>query len=355
MVVIAHFSNIRHRPFNPQCDSHLIIDLANLHPNTPMVHMSNDFSDVVDNGVPIPLFIAGPIIALRRILLEAERSFPCFLDDLPTDSEYKPIPMEPNCCVCQEVDWIFTQCLTLGQCLERFCYLPPKVVFEVLREFLRRMREPFMSYSFAYHMESQRCIYSYVHINESFVLPMDLRFEQLPLNWSQKREGIIEWTNGFLYLLHNDLQEHTVHRPVFSFIMVNLILLLRVFASILTVNVTEESNSWHYLMEAMRVDISGRLKTALEYLCKSLAHLLLSPMYKWLPRGSPPPPCEEPRLTHWYRFSVQKVMDTILGMNVDKVFYCPNLHSLIVHRPNCDKAPGLCYCRYLRRLSLHPE
>ncbi|KAL5107108.1 hypothetical protein TcWFU_009153 [Taenia crassiceps] len=346
-----HFCSLPHRAFNPQCDEHLYINLDCMNPSTPMVTFDDKFKCCVAQGVPVPLFIAGPLMVLRTIYeggqnCDTESFFNC----LDYTTIYDPTPENPQCTVCDLVQWLLKKCCSLQECMGRLYNQNQMIMFEVMREIFVRLRPKPLPISPRHIEIAKRFNYIGLPFHNFLLSPMTPHIAESGVNWNTQLAGSLEWTNGFMYLLYLDIGERGMQSNVARFIFVNLIRILRRYSGIAFPPQCCPSLAQFYMLEAVRCHQSVALQPIMK-----LARALSLALLEYEPFGfvcdTPPLPGYRKEEIYAYRHNMQRVMENILMMNVTDIFYnSPNLNGAIRHTREQHSMPNTCACRFAQSL-----
>ncbi|EUB56129.1 zinc finger protein [Echinococcus granulosus] len=346
-----HESELLHRPFDSQIDTDLYIDLENLPPDTPMMTFGNDYDLLSDEGISIPLFIAGPMKVLRSINDERGIQHPDnFLLDLDYRLIYDPTPYEPQCDVCELVRWLLTECENYGQCLEELFGLQQIVIFEIMREIWCRLRPKPLVFSGRHLQHALRINYFMLPASNIFVSPMTPMLGEILPGWEEVRYSSLEWTNGFMFLIRDDIDNAGPLGHISGFIFANLIRLLRVHLENELPQLAEGTNSEFYVLDAIRANPLVVLQAVMK-LGRAVFLTLTALEGDWLPYDTPPPRGFRKEESQWYRRSVRRIVENMLMMNLAELFFnASNAESFYRHRDDCTISPHTCLCRFARFL-----
>ncbi|KAL5106883.1 hypothetical protein TcWFU_005808 [Taenia crassiceps] len=348
-----HNSDVVHRPFDLQLDVDLYINLENLPPNTPMMAFGNDYDQPIDQGINIPLFIAGPMVVLRDIITEpGVRHTDDFIDELDFSLIYDPTPFEPQCEVCDLVQWLLTECQNYGQCLSRLFVLRQIIIFEIMREIWCRLRPKPLAFSGRHLDQALRVNYIALPGLTAYPVPLPQFTLPIPMHWLQGgREVSLEWTYGFMFLTHEDIESAGELAPVSCFIFANLIQLLRLYVESALPTLPVETNSRLYILDAIWTSPTTVLPAVMK-LARSIFLTLVELEGDWLPDPhSPPPPDFRREQSPWYRRRMRRIVENMLTMNAAELFHNgANPGNFYQHNIDCEIFPQLCPCRFARYL-----
>ncbi|KAL5970809.1 hypothetical protein TSMEX_001460 [Taenia solium] len=346
-----HSCGLPHSAFNPQCDEYLYIDLECMDPDTPMVGFDDKYKCPVEQGAPIPLFIAGPLISLRYIYEGGQNcDSGTFFDCLDYTAIYDPTPENPQCLVCCLVQWLLTQCCDLQECMGRLCSQDQIVVFEVMREIFVRLRPKPLPISYRHVEIAKRFNYIELPFHNYLRSPMTPHIATQGVDWETQLMGSLEWTNGFMYLLYSDIGERGIQSHIARFIFVNLIRILRRYSEIAFPPQCSSDCPQYYMLEAVRCNQNVALQPIMK-----LARALFLALLEYEPYGfvcdTPPVPGYRKEEVYTYQHNMRRVMENILMINVTDIFYNKiDLNSTIVHTLEQHDIPNTCICRFARSL-----
>lgn len=347
-----HESHIVHQPFDPQRDVDLYINLENLPPGTPMMTFGNDYRDPIDAGIEIPVFIGGPMWVLLEIIEEGGiHPTDDLINDLNSSLIYDPTPYEPQCTVCVLVRWLLTQCQHYGECLH-LCRLRQIMIFEIMREIWCRLRPKPLAFSGRHLDQASRIKYLILPMHNMYPLPLFPFAPPAVLPWVQGGRLVsLEWTYGFMFLIHEDIVSAGELAPISRFLFANLIRILRAYINAKLPFVPGATNSRLYILDAIWLNSGIALEVVMK-LAKTIFLTLAELEGDWIPHPTPPPPGFRRENSIWYRKRMQRIVDNLLAMNVAELFYNgANPENFYQHSINCATSPQLCPCRYARHLA----
>ncbi|VDD77927.1 unnamed protein product [Mesocestoides corti] len=112
-------------------------DLANL----PKVTFDQSLLRVAENGIEIPLCLAGPMLVLQAKHNEQVSSTPMrsFLEEIAGVETSSPGLAGRGSAIRKMSTWLLYQCETLDQCKNALKPTPPLVLFEIIVEIIRRL------------------------------------------------------------------------------------------------------------------------------------------------------------------------------------------------------------------------
>ncbi|KAL5106555.1 Huntingtin [Taenia crassiceps] len=231
----VHAGDLVHRPYNPCCDSELLINLDNLPPNTPTMGFEVTYNAVGRPEIQIPLFIAGPLLVFR---LHSEDFRPSYLMDfvrsMSTERRRKPTPENPDCDVCNLVRWLVTECRNYEDCFQRLYHKPQVIVYEVMKEIWLRLHiKPILISRKHLLVTKQICLLTLAN-GEPFIFPGDPMRRLYNLDWPLKKAYSFLWTNAIIYTLRQTLNCGGMQNDVAAFLLLNIIRILRQFLLALT-------------------------------------------------------------------------------------------------------------------------
>lgn len=343
-----HFSDIEHRPFDPQCDRNLYFDLDDLPDNIPMMRFSDDFRGKGD--VKIPVFIGGPLKILAFLIEKAPLSpRNNFIDYLEYSVVYEPTPEHPDCLVCQLVRYLLTGCYCIQDMLRRFYYLEPIIIFEVMREIWSRfLTKPLVISGPHLHYAMQ---YQYTNLPfvTEFLEPMDLeRTREVPC-YNVLRTASLEMTNGFMYFLRKDIGCGGMRSRVACCIFSHLMRMLRIYIKSVMPEYLGESESFR-MFDVIRVGFIQSIE-AFVRLARAIGCVVADIDPRTMPNEASAPPGYHKASNACYRAMIQRVLENIFVMNNIDVF---NLsiptEDLYIHFCECRQDPTKCLCRFVRKL-----
>ncbi|KAL5970810.1 hypothetical protein TSMEX_001461 [Taenia solium] len=348
-----HRSNTVHRPFDLQLDANLYIDLENLPPDTPMMAFGNDYDEPMDEGIDVPLFIAGPMRVLRDIIEDPlTDSTDNFINDLDFSLIYDPTPYEPQCHVCGLVQWLLMECQNYGQCFAQLWELEQIIVFEVMREIWCRLRPKPLAFSGRHLYQALRVNYFSLPTLNLYPLPLSPFHPPVIRQWLfEGRYYTLEWTYGFMFLIHEDIESAGERAPVSCFLFANVSRILRASIADELPHVSTPRNSWLYILDAIWTR-PGVALTLVMKLARTIFLTIAEMEGDWLPNPTPPPPGFRREQSMWYRRRMLHIMENILAMNVAELFHNgANPENFYQHSIHCATSPMRCFCRYARRLA----
>lgn len=346
-----HFCGLPHRAFNPQCDEHLYIDLDCMAPDTPMVEFDDKFKCCVGQGVPIPLFIAGPLMVLRTLYDEQRGCGPdSFFDCLDYTAIYDPTPENPQCLVCCLVRWLLTQCCSLQECMDSLCTQDQMIVFEVMREICVRLRPKPLHVSPRHVEFAKRFNYIGLPFHNFLRCPLAPHLALRDVDWATQLAGSLEWTNGFMYLIYLDIGDRGMQSDIARFIFVNIIRILRRYSEVAFPPQCDLGYPQYYMLDAVKCNQGAALRPIMK-----LARALFLALLEYEPYGfvcdTPPVPGYRREEVYTYQHNMRRVMENILMMNVTDIFYKNvDLNCAIVHTLDQHDTPNTCACRFAQSL-----
>ncbi|VDM22448.1 unnamed protein product [Hydatigera taeniaeformis] len=316
-----HESSVLHRRFDPDTDANLYIDLENLPPNTPMMSFEDTYDFEVDGGIEIPLFIAGPMKVLLCLVEDSVfDNSDDFMDDLGYRLIYDPTPYEPECDVCCLVEWLLTECHNYAECLTELFGLEQIRIFEIMREIWCRLRPKPVAFSGLHVQFSREINYLTIPLSNIYNLPLFPYLGHFPLPWEERRDSSLEWTYGFMSLVHDDIVNAGRRGPVSCFLFINIMRILRAYIANVLPSVDAGTNPSLYVLNAIREDQEIVL-SAIMKLSKALFLTIAELEGDWLPEDSPPPPGFRKEESLWYRLSIRRIVENLLTMNFAELFF----------------------------------
>lgn len=346
----GHETDIPHRRFKENSsDEDLYIDLFRLPDYIRRVKFDNSFKlfkKTHEAGVHIPIFIAAPWLSLKsKICLEDSLRVPKnFIEKRNYTPIDRPVPPAQGCFVCDAVNYLQKECYTLQDALLYLNPLRQDVIFAIIREINRRLKPKVFLIS-QRHLD-QHARFSYIQTASSdlrFLFPLE-RERSLAgeVDWSIKRRFVDEWTNGFMYLIREDLANKGLSGQVGCFIWMNLIRILRcsVF-KFLPHEFIDDQGKRTFFLDAIQKGhniVAEQIRKLANVVVESA--IALEPLSN---RGRFSP-CE-------LRLQLTRACENILTMNLTQIFYAEvNVERSIFHYKDHAENPEKCLCRFYRSL-----
>ncbi|VDK22232.1 unnamed protein product [Taenia asiatica] len=346
----VHASSLVHREFNPCCDSDIFIDLENLPPDTPMMGFEVTYNALGPPDIPIPLFIAGPLLVFRLHSEDFRSScLTDFIRSMPADRRQQPTPENPDCEVCCLVQWLLTECQDYDQCFRRLYPKPQVIVYEVMKEiWLRLYRKPILI-SRKHLLVTKQISFLTLANGEPFIFPGDPERRLYNLDWPLKKAYSFLWTNALIYTLRQTLNRGGMQNDVAAFLLLNIIRILRRFLMALTpppypVQICDEL----FVLDCIHHSpISSH--PVLMLLATDLSRLLIRLDNFWNVNEHGREVCAPDDLSMYDCFAFTASLNLLL-MNMTCSFYKNNRTQVYVHYYDCRQHPERCLCRYARFL-----
>ncbi|KAL5971539.1 hypothetical protein TSMEX_000710 [Taenia solium] len=355
MQSVCHASTVHHAPFDPQNDGDLYIDLENLPPDTPTVTLSDAYLYESDGTIRLPIFIVAPMMALvLRCKGHRSDKGAKFIDSLDPRLVYDPTPENPNCRVCHLVRQLLTQHRPYEEVMLAMYLEDPIIIFEVMRELWSRFSTKVLPFSERHVSYAKRISYLSVPLGLQTKTPMGLAYPRESMEWPACMEASLEWTNGFMFLLRNDIGNRGIHSQVACFIFSNLIRLLRFHVEGLMQPANKEVFPQFYMLQAIR-DKPTEVNRMIRKLTFATFLLLTELNKASIQAVNSLDMTLRKEECSWYRYCLSLVVENIFIMNMTRAFYDGvQADELYLHSSICHEKPELCVCRFARFLEATP-
>ncbi|KAM3180452.1 hypothetical protein ACTXT7_016250 [Hymenolepis weldensis] len=343
-----HRCGIAHEKFDPQRHGNMYINLDQLPDTAPMMRFDKFFTKPTHNeeDIDIPLIIAGPIYALSELIWEDEDQF-TFIGELDCCSYRDPQPYNDDCPVCKAVIVILTLCKTYADCKRVLKKLKPLLIYQVCHEIWCRLQPQPLAIEGSVQVRFDSFVYSHITRFYDITRPSeDGVTHPVILSWPERREVMLEWTNGYAFQTHHIVSEgpneSRMQRTAAGFILTFMLRFLRGYTTILAPELSNDPNSPFFFIDA----IKALYEKELNIIDGVVLHL-----YPTLLRI---PGC--PQTDDDVKKLLKNVMRTMLIMNVQEAFMPGvKVQQYYRHTKVCEMHPGMCICRWAKYLERNPK
>lgn len=350
MQSIHHSSTVQHVPFDPQNNSDLYIDLENLPPDTPTVTLSDAYICDSDGTIKLPTFIVAPMMALiLRCKGHLSDKSAKFIDNLDSRLVCDPTPESPDCKVCQLVRRLLTHCPSYEETMLNMYSEDPIIIFEVMREIWSRFSTKVLRFSERHVKYAKTISYITIPLELEYKTPMTPKLRE-NMRWPACMEASLEWTNGFMFLLRNDIGERGINSQVACFIFCNLIRILRMHVEDFLPLENQEVFPQFYMLKAIKAHPSEVIR-----IISRLANAITLSLTDLDPACTQSTHTNNGVENYWHRQCLSLIVENIFVMNMTRAFYDGvQAEELYLHFSICHEKPELCACRFARFLEAAP-
>ncbi|VDO01657.1 unnamed protein product [Rodentolepis nana] len=344
-----HRCGIPHEKFDPQRHEDMYINLDRLPNTAPIMRFDKFFikpANSNEEGIDIPLIIAGPIYALSELIWEEEELF-TFIENLDGCSYRNPQPYNEECPVCKAVHLILTTCTTYEDCKQVLKDLKPLLIYQVCHEIWCRLLPQPIAIEGIVQNRFDAFVYSYITRFYDMSRPLgDKAGPTKTLSWPERREVMLEWTNGYAfqthYLISKGPENSKIQRIAAGFILTFMLRFLRGYTTLSVPELSTNPNSPYFLLDAIKATYEKQLNII------DGVVLHLYPVLLFIPN------CDQTEAE--VKKLLKDVMRIMLTMNVQEAFMPgADIQQYYTHIKACELHPGMCICRWAKYLESNPR
>lgn len=345
-----HRCGLPHEKFSPQKHQQMFIDLDCLPADAPMMRFDTFFTKPVNNeeGINIPLIIAGPLYALSELHFEDpnEEQY-SFVGQLDNCSYRDPQPYNEKCPVCQAVKKILTECKNYAECREALKGLKSLQIYQVSHEIWCRLQPIPLALDGFDQSRFENFVYSHITRFKDISQPDGEKITPPKARpWPERRDIMLEWTNGYAYLTHKIIvdnpEEGKMQRAAAGFILTFMLRFLRGYTTHIAPELTTDPTSPYFFIDAIKALYEQELN-AIDAVALHLYPVLLRI-----------PCCQQ--TDYDVKKILKNAMRSMLTMNVQEAFIPGvKIQQYYKHKNECETNHNSCWCRWAKYLEENPH